>query len=242
MPSQVSLWQRLEDFSIGSQEAQLSFARRLARENNWSLSFSEKAILEYKKFIYLVAVTGRSQTPSDAVDQVWHLHLCYTQSYWNELCEEVVGKAIHHNPTEGGTAEDSKFEQQYQATLDDYEKEFGAAPRDVWPDVTSRFKNAGRFVRVNTAESWLVSKTKVFTGTLILPFALLLSACSVEGGEGYQDLLFWLKAIAIAWVLFIVIRWLSKHLGPPGSGGSGGGGGDGCGSGCSSGCGGGCGS
>ena len=49
------LWQRLEAFHIGDDEAQLSFERRLARENGWTTVFAERAVLEYKRFLYLVA-------------------------------------------------------------------------------------------------------------------------------------------------------------------------------------------
>jgi hypothetical protein len=31
-------------------------------------------------------------TPSEQVDQVWHLHLTYTRSYWDEFCPNVLGQ------------------------------------------------------------------------------------------------------------------------------------------------------
>ena len=99
------LWQKIEEFEIGPSDATLSFAGRLARENNWTLTEAGKAILEYKRFIYLAATSDGEVTPSDVVDQVWHLHLTYTQSYWDELCGTILNGPLHHGPTQGGQSE-----------------------------------------------------------------------------------------------------------------------------------------
>ena len=61
------LWQKLDEFKIGSETAQLGFVNRLARDNDWTLEFAEKVVLEYKRFIYLVAKHKQELTPSDAV-------------------------------------------------------------------------------------------------------------------------------------------------------------------------------
>jgi hypothetical protein len=46
------LWQRIADHQIGPDDALLSFAARLARENRWSLAHAEAVIGEYKRFCY----------------------------------------------------------------------------------------------------------------------------------------------------------------------------------------------
>jgi hypothetical protein len=98
-------------------------------------------ISEYKRFIYLAAISDRILTPSQAVDQAWHLHLTYTRSYWEDLCAGALGKALHHQPTEGGKAEGQKFAEAYEATLSAYRREFGAAPPvDIWPPSSIRFQ------------------------------------------------------------------------------------------------------
>ena len=83
----VNLWHSLEKFEIGQLDSELTFAQRLARDNNWDMEFAEECILEYKKYLYLVVIQKKTMTPSDAVDQVWHLHLNYTKSYWIDLCK-----------------------------------------------------------------------------------------------------------------------------------------------------------
>ncbi|MEJ7660653.1 MAG: hypothetical protein WKG07_14075 [Hymenobacter sp.] len=78
--TQSDLWARLVALDLDGQAA-LSFSHRLARDNGWSLAFARRVVLEYKKFVYLAATCGHPVTPSDEVDQAWHLHLVYTRSY-----------------------------------------------------------------------------------------------------------------------------------------------------------------
>ena len=73
-------------------------------------------------------------TPSDTVDQAWHLHLIYTRHYWEELCGKILGLQLHHEPSAGGAVESSKFERQYEQTIESYQAAFGEAPpADIWP-------------------------------------------------------------------------------------------------------------
>ncbi|MCX6608102.1 MAG: hypothetical protein NTV52_31560 [Acidobacteria bacterium] len=110
------------------------FAKRLSRENGWSIHYTAKAIAEYKRFVYLAAVSPTPVTPSEVVDKVWHLHLLYTRSYWQGLCAEVLGRPLHHDPSAGGRNETAKFLSGYEATKALYRQEFGEEPAaDLWP-------------------------------------------------------------------------------------------------------------
>lgn len=152
------LWSKLESFSLDNPNEALTFSQRLARENNWTASFTERVILEYKKFLFLCATSSRPVTPSDEVDQAWHLHLVYTKSYWNDLCKNILGKDIHHNPTQGGQKESDKFTDYYEATLLLYQEKFGEAPpQDIWPPTPQRFSDID-FVRANKRTHWLIPK------------------------------------------------------------------------------------
>jgi len=97
----TALWQKLESFPLDDPSSGLRFSDRLARENGWSAAHSSGVIAEYRKFLYLCATAGHPVTPSDAVDQAWHLHLCYTQSYWDDLCGDILRFPLHHGPTKG---------------------------------------------------------------------------------------------------------------------------------------------
>lgn len=153
------LWLRLQAFEFNDAGASLTFTRRLARENGWSVGFATRVVEEYKRFVYLAMTAGHQVTPSDEVDQAWHLHLTYTRSYWDDLCREVLGRPLHHGPTKGGRAEGERFEDQYERTLASYRNAFGEAPPDaVWPPSAIRFGEAAGFVRVNRARAWVLAK------------------------------------------------------------------------------------
>ncbi|WP_455200006.1 glycine-rich domain-containing protein [Kaarinaea lacus] len=233
------LWQKLEEFQIGSATAQLGFVNRLARDNDWTLEFTEKVVLEYKRFIYLVAIYNQELTPSDAVDQAWHLHLVYTKSYWEDLCQNILGFSLHHNPTTGGTKEDQRFADAYQHTLNVYYQTFGEYPnKSVWPPVEKRFLNAGKFVRINRASHWIVTKPAQSISLIatLLAVSLTLVACTQESAD--YDFWFWAKVIFGVTGIVIILKYLNDWLGGSGGGRGGGGGtGAGCsGSGCGSGC------
>ncbi len=46
----LKLWNEIKNFELDEPEISLSFTDRLARENGWSIEYSIRAILEYKKF------------------------------------------------------------------------------------------------------------------------------------------------------------------------------------------------
>jgi hypothetical protein len=132
------LWQRLASYCPGPAGAALSFAQRLARENGWRAAHAARVIEEYRRFCYLAMTAGHPVTPSDAVDQAWHLHLTYSRDYWERFCPEVLGRALHHGPTAGGADERRRYYLQYADTLAAYEAVFGSPPADIWPPARQR--------------------------------------------------------------------------------------------------------
>ncbi len=155
-----NLWQAILNFPLDIATAKLKFSDRLARENNWSQAYTKNVIAEYRKFLFLCCVTpkGKMVTPSDAVDMAWHLHLTYTKSYWKDLCEKTLKQEIHHNPTEGGMAENQKFENCYEHTFALYYEKFGTKPpENIWLDSQQRFK-PDKFIRINTTNYFLFKK------------------------------------------------------------------------------------
>ena len=179
------LWSKLESFSLDNPNDALTFSQRLARENGWPPLFTERVITEYKKFIFLCAISPHPVTPSDEVDQAWHLHLAYTKSYWNGLCKNILGKDIHHTPTEGGPAERDKFVNYYESTLQLYRNKFGTAPPDdIWPPASQRFGEAD-FVRANKGTHWIIPKRpwhKSISGLLLILTGVLAYAISSNIG------------------------------------------------------------
>lgn len=167
------LWQALERYQVGPPDAALSFAARLARENRWDAAFAERVVGEYKRFCFLAVTAGHEVTPSDAVDQAWHLHLTYSRDYWERFCPEVLGAPLHHGPTAGGTAERDRYFEQYAQTLKSYEAAFGPPPVDVWPDARTRFLDHPRAFRVHPRERVIVNRRAAMIGGAVLAALLV---------------------------------------------------------------------
>ncbi|NIJ20420.1 hypothetical protein FHS95_002112 [Sphingomonas naasensis] len=166
------IWSALSRYSIGPQDAALPFAARLARENGWSRAEAERVIEEYKRFCFLAVTAGHPVTPSDQVDQAWHLHLTYSRDYWERFCPEVLGRALHHGPTAGGSDEQHRYFTQYAETLRSYERVFGPPPADLWPDAARRLNEDHKARRVHPRDAIIVSRK-------LVPIALLLAVLSV---------------------------------------------------------------
>jgi hypothetical protein len=169
------VWRALEGYEIGPPDAALSFTARLARENRWSEAFAARVVDEYKRFAFLAITAGHEVTPSDAVDQAWHLHLAYSRDYWQRFCPEVLGTDLHHGPTAGGGAEQARYFEQYARTLRSYEAAFGPPPADIWPAARRRFGRDPRGVRVHPGEVIFFREPAAIMGATALAALLVLA-------------------------------------------------------------------
>lgn len=230
-PQEKQLWDKINDYSFDALGASFPFSARLMRENGWTEEYTLEVIQEYKKFMFLVTVARHAVSPSDPVDQVWHLHMIYTQSYWDEFCHGILGKAVHHNPTKGGKEERQKHVHMYDRTAESYLKYFGEPqPAHIWIDTKDLFKEIN-YQRVNMHRNWVIPKPQFVRNRwhlapLLALFAILFMANS--GGDAVGIIFF------LVFIIFIAIAAASPSKG----GGGGGGGGcsaSGCSS-CSSGC------
>ena len=244
------LWRALDAMRIEPEGAALTFAERLARENGWSRAYADAVVHEYKRFLYLGAGAKSPITPSDEVDQAWHLHLTYSRHYWQELCGRILRRKLHHEPTAGGGSEQHRYGTQYEETLERYRTIFGEEPPvAVWPRARERF--SGRPVRVDRSDYWLVPKALparagvAGAATLIGACSLLAAASGGDGG-GAMEIVVAVGVVIFAAVVFLAIIKAPAKGGEKKEGGcggvsvfgDGGGGGDGgCGGGCG-GCGG----
>jgi hypothetical protein len=220
-PAQHERWAKIRAFEIGDPSWALSFEARLARENAWDRAFAARVVAEYKRFVFLMVEAGHPVTPSDEVDQAWHLHMVYTRSYWDEMCTGLLGRPLHHGPTKGGRTEGAKFEDWYARTLASYTRLFGERPpADIWPAAKARFERAPHFARINTSENWIISKSRVrrttlTSGTLAL-VAATLAGCGValaQTGAGLdQRMVEIILILAGIVVLFIVVAVLRSLL------------------------------
>lgn len=153
-----TLWNEIEKFDFDFPLSEYGFSTRLAYENEWTTFFTQKAIEEYKKFMYLAATSNQMVSPSEIVDIVWHQHLIFTQSY--KEFGDILGKKIAHIPSTHIREEKDKFMVAKKRTKELYESVFGLQPKEFW--------------EYNTfAEALEIEKSKIHLSS-ILSFGLLM--------------------------------------------------------------------
>ncbi len=223
---QQELWRRIAAFSFdGKVPAALSFQKRLARENRWSNPFADRAVEEYKRFAFLAVAAGHSVCPSEQVDQVWHLHLTYTRSYWDHFCKEALGRPLHHDRTRGGAAEASKHNRMYEATLASYRRLFNdEPPADIWPAATIRFGEDVHHRQVNTQKNWIIPKVPFKRSAalaLLLALSVVVTGCIgpvIADAQADRELYLLLYVVALvgAFAVAAIIRRSFRQPEEPG--------------------------
>lgn len=111
------LWIRIEQYAIDDANAVIPFSKKLAQTEHWTNSFTQAAIQEYKRFVYLCCIAGNGASPSVVVDKVWHMHLLYTTEYWKNFCPNILERELHHFPNVGGITDYNKHHDWYLETL-----------------------------------------------------------------------------------------------------------------------------
>lgn len=175
----TKLWEAVQDFKLDHPNEEYGFSTRLAYENNWTLFFTQKAILEYKKFMYLAATANEMVSPSEIVDIVWHQHLIFTNSY-TDLCK-LLSKKIEHIPSTHNRSEKEKFLKAKQRTKELYERNFGNQPKEIWEyhdELSSLPLNKSRFAPSRVSKIFII-----VTLVSLIPFYFLLKPILVSIGN-----------------------------------------------------------
>ncbi len=139
------LWARIAAHDFEAADQTPNFLQRLARDKAWTPAFARGAIAEYRRFAYLCVHATAPMTPSEEVDEVWHLHLTYSRDYWEVWCARVLRVPLHHDPSRGGQDQQRFFRDRYAETLAAYEARFGLPPETYWPATRRRFRGRPRF-------------------------------------------------------------------------------------------------
>lgn len=122
------LWQRLETTPItlsdGSDLGVALTDRFDIRPRDVAASLTE-----YRRFLYLVAISDQVLAPSPMVDQIWHLHL-RDGAGWSDYANRMFGRELRHIPGRPRPEIDPAYEQ----TLALLSREFGVRPAaPFWP-------------------------------------------------------------------------------------------------------------
>ncbi len=202
------LWNRVQEFDLDHPISEYGFSTRLADENFWTIDFTKKAILEYKKFMYLAATSTMMISPSEIVDSVWHQHLIFTQSY-TDFCR-LLGKDIQHIPSTHNREEAEKFKAAKERTQKHYKVVFGEQPAEIW-DYSGMLDTLNLpKARINVRSSLLIG----LIGTCLIFPLVFLSIKPVL--KSIPNPHFVLGYVALATVVVIVLNFLNtkrlRHL------------------------------
>ncbi len=140
------LWHRLEGYSFHERPLSRSLIDRLQEETGHSIDVCYILVEEYRRFMYLMGSTGEILSPSPIVDVVWRLHISDEKAYFEDFCPRIIGRTIHHTPSEVPIDEDPAYER----TLEYYTQEFGRPAVQYWPDPDTDT------VALSTALMWIV--------------------------------------------------------------------------------------
>lgn len=105
---------------------------RVQSRLGWSTADADEAVLEYRKFMALVALhPAETYGMAEAVDEVWHTHILSTRDYL-ALCDSLVGEVIHHEQRPLDEAPDTAFAKFQEATLRDLARHFTGPVSQLW--------------------------------------------------------------------------------------------------------------
>jgi len=198
-----TLWNSVQKFDLDQPSGEYCFSIRLASENRWTEDFTEKAILEYKKFMYLAAVSDVMVSPSPIVDVVWHQHLIFSQSY-HDFCD-VLGKAIQHVPSTHHKSQFEQFKRAAEYTEKLYADHFAPQPESIWKNDTMLGSLKLEPAKIKT-ESLTLYGLLAFI-LLVIPFYYLLRPLYVRLDNPY----FILGFMGLVLPLYVVLNLYNKN-------------------------------
>ena len=201
------LWAKLSEYNFDDPMSEYGFSTRLANENFWTKDFTEKAIVEYKKFMYLAATSDLMVSPSEIIDVVWHQHLIFTQSY-TEFCN-IIGKTIQHVPSTHNKEEAEKFKLAKERTIRFYKENFGEQAKEIW-------EYSDMYESLELVKAKIKIRTFINLGVLafiilIVPFYFLLRPVYVQFDNPYFIITYISIAVLTVFILEIYNRqYLSR--------------------------------
>lgn len=108
--------------------------KRLQAQSLLSESLIDLALLEYRRFMALVALEKKMfPMCSPEIDEVWHTHLLFTRNY-SQFCERVFGEFLHHEPELSSIAPRHR---DFKGFFAAYERWFGM-PSPLWTKIADR--------------------------------------------------------------------------------------------------------
>lgn len=189
----VGIWDAVSAKFAGKNACTQAFAHKISTQYGWKLNFAQRALEEYKKFVYLGVVSDFAVTPSEVIDKVWHKHLLFSKAY-RIFCNEVIEHTFDHTPELIKIEEQIEIYQwQYFETLALYKSEFNTEPpADVWgiPKFDNKVVVPDLFLSKKKSENTLSDNTQSYSSEGSLYSSFTTHECnnlSEFGGFGGGD-------------------------------------------------------
>ncbi|MCB1348586.1 MAG: hypothetical protein R3D59_13410 [Paracoccaceae bacterium] len=133
------LWARIQGAMLPIDESGRSFARQLGEVTGLAPDDAETLEAEYRRFLYLAALTPAPRQPLGPLRQAWEYHAGF-EGYLFDFCPWVLERHLPAVPVSKITAP------AYAATRIDYAAEFGAPPpAPFWPAPEPRIDPCAAF-------------------------------------------------------------------------------------------------
>lgn len=87
-----SLWEKIQTLNLEL------IVDRMIIKHGWTEDKTEKALKDYRYFLYMSQMVEQAITPTGDVDDLWHEHILHTNKYAID-CQKLFGKFLHHFPT-----------------------------------------------------------------------------------------------------------------------------------------------
>jgi uncharacterized protein (TIGR04222 family) len=226
-PKHETLWSRIENAPLISESGDRQMAARLADEHGWTSSHTTRVIYEYRRFLFLAVGADHVVSPSDPIDQVWHLHLLHTRAY-QAYCRDILGRPLHHQPSNGEPCMKSALRKQYMATIHSYRELFGEDPPGaIWPSAAwssadqpgttepkhSQPANAGwqsgvpgamcRWHAIAHRAWWVLSRSQAFNATALAAPMSCVVVATVHAKSAAQRIAHAITDLHTSWLLII---------------------------------------
>ena len=124
------LWLKLNLMNAEGVAAFAPMLRAMQTQMGQNAEMAQRVIEEYRKFLFLAMRAGHQVIPPGIVNDVWTAHIESVHNYWESLAQIISERPM----TEGSDARAfASMADAWKATLESYEKIFGAKPpMDIW--------------------------------------------------------------------------------------------------------------
>lgn len=188
------LWQKIADWPLPMVPALLegdkSFQDRLQEVGNWSAEDTAAVLREYRRFLYIKAVTGETLTPPKAVDTAWHLHVEQV-SDWTAF-QAATGRSVPHLTGLIWPANKEAYLRAHEVYRQAFDE---TPPTTIWPEP----ERLGDLMARRRQALWVLVLSAV---TLVL------------GVFQHADRMGWFFAAAFVLAFLGVIWFASARVGP----------------------------